>query len=198
MVGEAPVAVSVIRMGLLVACGCPRRLFVRNARPKRAPFAPGRVAAAHPSLRRTCPPDRDGRFHTAECRWLQYKYNYRPVEHTVTAHARRLGAWIYYLRTERRLIYPDERRSDVFAATCGLRDKDLAGLPRDCISRETRTRPTGETYDVINMRGYKTKNRRAPEPTSWKVKQPHCTHRRGGPATAPNPRRRCGPAPRNG
>jgi hypothetical protein len=55
------------------------------------------------------------------------------------------------------------------AATCGLRDKDLACLPRGSITRQTKTRPTGEDYEVITMRGYKTKNRMAPQPTTWKV-----------------------------
>ncbi|BCJ42313.1 hypothetical protein GCM10010168_86880 [Actinoplanes ianthinogenes] len=55
------------------------------------------------------------------------------------------------------------------AATCGLRDKDLACLTPGCVKRETKTRPNGETYEVVTMRGYKTKNRMAPQRTTWKV-----------------------------
>jgi hypothetical protein len=57
------------------------------------------------------------------------------------------------------------------AATCGLRDKDLACLTPGCITRETKTRPNGEPYEVTTMRGYKTKNRMAPQRTTWKVNQ---------------------------
>ncbi|MEV8512866.1 hypothetical protein [Dactylosporangium sp. NPDC051484] len=58
---------------------------------------------------------------------------------------------------------------DYLAATCGLRDKDLACLTPACIKRETKTRPNGETYEVVTMRDYKTKNRMAPQRTTWKV-----------------------------
>jgi len=57
------------------------------------------------------------------------------------------------------------------AATCGLRDLDLDCLPRGCIRREVRHRPTGERYEVVTMRGYKQKNRMAPVPTEWKVSE---------------------------
>ena len=55
------------------------------------------------------------------------------------------------------------------AATCGLRDLDLDCLPVDCVTTETRTRPTGETYVRHSLRGYKQKNRTAPVPTTWPV-----------------------------
>ncbi len=57
------------------------------------------------------------------------------------------------------------------SATCGLRDKDLTCLPLDCIRRERKTLATGEPYEVITMRGYKTKNRLAPQAASWKVSE---------------------------
>jgi hypothetical protein len=57
------------------------------------------------------------------------------------------------------------------AATCGLRDKDLACLPLDCLSRQWQLRPDGATIEVVSMRGYKTKNRIAPQATSWKVNE---------------------------
>ena len=58
------------------------------------------------------------------------------------------------------------------AATCGLRDLDLDCLPRDCLKRETKRRPTGEAYEVATIRGYKQKNRgSALVPTEWKVNE---------------------------
>ena len=55
------------------------------------------------------------------------------------------------------------------AATCGLRDLDLDCLPKSCITTATQKRPSGETYEVNTVRGYKQKNRTAPLPTEWKV-----------------------------
>lgn len=55
------------------------------------------------------------------------------------------------------------------AATCGLRDLDLEYLPRGCLKRTTKTRPTGEQYEVAEIRGYKQKNRNLPVQTSWVV-----------------------------
>lgn len=57
------------------------------------------------------------------------------------------------------------------ASVCGLRDLDLDCVPLGCISTVTKTRPTGESYQVTTMRGYKQKNRQAPIPTSWTVSQ---------------------------
>ncbi|MFE7330761.1 hypothetical protein ACFU8W_38635 [Streptomyces sp. NPDC057565] len=54
-------------------------------------------------------------------------------------------------------------------AVCGLRDKDLACVPFGSVTRTTKKRPTDEEYEVIEMRGYKSKNRLAPQPTKWKI-----------------------------
>jgi hypothetical protein len=58
----------------------------------------------------------DGRYHTAASHWLRRKHQRRPVMDTTVAHARRLAAWIEYLRVVRHRIDPAEHRSDVFAA----------------------------------------------------------------------------------
>jgi hypothetical protein len=55
------------------------------------------------------------------------------------------------------------------AATCALRDLDLDCLSPNCVSTTLEHRPTGETYTVNTLRGYKQKNRMAPVPTEWKV-----------------------------
>ena len=55
------------------------------------------------------------------------------------------------------------------SATCGLRDLDLDCLTLGSVTTQSKTRPNGEKFDVTTMKGYKQKNRMAPEPTSWKV-----------------------------
>ncbi|HLT70662.1 MAG TPA: hypothetical protein VKZ72_10880 [Acidimicrobiales bacterium] len=57
------------------------------------------------------------------------------------------------------------------AAVCGMRDLDLDCLPLGCANTITKTRPTGETYEVTKVRGYKQKNRQAPIPTTWTVSE---------------------------
>ncbi|MEV8512867.1 hypothetical protein [Dactylosporangium sp. NPDC051484] len=58
----------------------------------------------------------DGRYDTAASHWLHRKHQRRPVMDTTVAHARRLAAWIEYLRVVRHRIDPAEHRSDVFVA----------------------------------------------------------------------------------
>src|SRR4051812_27438730 len=58
----------------------------------------------------------DGRYHTAASHWLRRKHQRRPVMDTTVAHARRLAAWIEYLRVVRHRVDPAEHRSDVFVA----------------------------------------------------------------------------------
>jgi hypothetical protein len=55
------------------------------------------------------------------------------------------------------------------SATCGLRDLDLDCLALGCVTTESKMRPSGETFEVTTMKGFKQKNRTSPEPTSWKV-----------------------------
>ena len=52
------------------------------------------------------------------------------------------------------------------SATLMLRDSQLALLPFDPVSSETRTRPDGTTYLKYTLHAYRTKNRSAPEPTT--------------------------------
>jgi len=58
----------------------------------------------------------DGRYHTAASHWLRRKHQRQPVMDTTVAHARRLAAWIEYLRVVRHRVDPAEHRSDVFVA----------------------------------------------------------------------------------